>query len=508
MSARFFSLLIALSFISMGFVPFASALILPCFTVTPPIGYAGDVFEFDASCSITAPLSNARWDWNDDGWDTGLASYTVSVKHVFPTCGIYTVRMEIKDPVGDTASTTHQVTVLCGCINACGGTGSQRWMVDHQVPDPTLMPLHTRGTAVAAASDCGSYTAGYTHGGSTNTDVFLSRFSCDGLDFTNSPGPLWTEQYALQYREEVEAMTSIVGAAATDDVYLVGRILPTWVSYQADVLFMHYEATLAGAVLVCTAPIGNPSSWDTATDVTPAPDGTGVYVTGYRNGANFLAFYSAACVETWSVDWPTPEVAWGVAAQQSGSNVEIYVTGASNPQSSSSDVTLRKYECAAPCTATGPSSTPAWAVTWSSPYLDSGYDVATYDTGTRGVYVAAELRHGYAGLLKFDDSGNLLWSQTSDFSGDGGGFGVSVRDGGGAFLAGRHDMNGANRYQAFIAAYSPTGTLDWSHSVGGSSTDHGLGVATASDGNALMVGEFFDGAGNGQWHERHYRWCD
>jgi len=85
------------------------------FTISPAESTASAVFAFDASaCSDLEDSPTEltfRWDWEDDGvWDTSwTANKTAS--HQFAAPGKYTVRLEVKDTVGLTNSTTRQVTV-------------------------------------------------------------------------------------------------------------------------------------------------------------------------------------------------------------------------------------------------------------------------------------------------------------------------------------------------------------------------------------------------------------
>jgi parallel beta-helix repeat protein len=91
------------------------------FTFAPNNVNKCTTITFDASTSSDTEdaLSalQVRWDWENDGtFDTGL-SYQKTAQHTFSTSGTHTVRLEVEDSGGLTASTTRQVTIIAG---TCG----------------------------------------------------------------------------------------------------------------------------------------------------------------------------------------------------------------------------------------------------------------------------------------------------------------------------------------------------------------------------------------------------
>ena len=77
---------------------------------------------FDATTSSDSEDAlqdlQVRWDWGNDGtYDTGWSNKKV-IGHIFPSSGLHTVRLEVKDTGGLTSSTTRQVTITSGI---CGG---------------------------------------------------------------------------------------------------------------------------------------------------------------------------------------------------------------------------------------------------------------------------------------------------------------------------------------------------------------------------------------------------
>jgi len=85
------------------------------FTVVPTTGGEGTSFAFNASgCADlqdASALLQVRWDWTNDGtWDTAYST-TKTANHTFGGNGTFTVKMEVKDTGGLTASTTRPIVV-------------------------------------------------------------------------------------------------------------------------------------------------------------------------------------------------------------------------------------------------------------------------------------------------------------------------------------------------------------------------------------------------------------
>jgi hypothetical protein len=95
-------------------------------------------------------------------------------------------------------------------------------------------------------------------------------------------------------------------------------------------------------------------------------------------------------------------------------------------------------------------------------------------------------------VAKYSPEGTLLWTQqlgtsTSDVSN-----GVATDSQGNVFISGYTDGELAGDYKgsgdAWVAKYSPQGTLLWTKQLGTSDTDGSLDVATGSQGNVFISG--------------------
>jgi PKD repeat protein len=86
------------------------------FTMVPTAGNVTTAFLVDAAASSDLEdsllLLEVRWDWEDDGvWDTSWST-TKTAQHQYPTVGTYTIRLEVRDSDGLSATATRQVSVL------------------------------------------------------------------------------------------------------------------------------------------------------------------------------------------------------------------------------------------------------------------------------------------------------------------------------------------------------------------------------------------------------------
>ncbi len=127
------------------------------FTVDPVTGNTQTTFNLDASaCSDQETPANellVRWDANDDGtWESEYSTVKTATL-TYNTAGTYTIRLEVKDGGGLTASATREVTVTAGGSNeppdapanpspADGATGvSVSTMLAWTASDPEQDPL-------------------------------------------------------------------------------------------------------------------------------------------------------------------------------------------------------------------------------------------------------------------------------------------------------------------------------------------------------------------------------
>jgi len=94
------------------------------FTVSPASGTLATTFTADASASSDLEDGSAiqvRWDWDNNGsYDTGWST-TKTASHQYSSLGTKTIRLEVKDSQGLTASVTKSVSISDGGSNPFPG---------------------------------------------------------------------------------------------------------------------------------------------------------------------------------------------------------------------------------------------------------------------------------------------------------------------------------------------------------------------------------------------------
>jgi len=113
----------------------------------------------DASSSRDTETAAAdlevRWDYTNDGsWDTSWSTEKL-VTHVYPADGQYTIKMEVRDAIGQTASTTREITLssmqyIGGTVNTTTWTGTIVITGDVTVPAGQILTV-APGTSIQFA---------------------------------------------------------------------------------------------------------------------------------------------------------------------------------------------------------------------------------------------------------------------------------------------------------------------------------------------------------------------
>jgi hypothetical protein len=171
---------------------------------------------------------------------------------------------------------------------------------------------------------------------------------------------------------------------------------------------------------------------------------------------------------------------------------------------SSNDIMLAKYDL---------SGNLLWARRAGSPYYEKALGV-TYDAAGN-VYICGLFNkyakfggtttiYGYGGndifLAKYDANGNFLWVRNAGSPGRDEAKSVKVDAAGNVYICGLYKNNckfgsatlsaGGEYYNAFLAKYSSSGTLQWVRTGGGNYDDAAWGLALDESGKIYIAGEF------------------
>ncbi len=186
-----------------------------------------------------------------------------------------------------------------------------------------------------------------------------------------------------------------------------------------------------------------------------------------------------------------PENGNGVAVDSSDN---IYFVGYSYSfGQGSSAIAVLKYDN---------SGTLLWNRTWGGSSYDKSYGV-TVDS-LDNVYLTGETGSFGAGgvdmvLVKYDSSGIQLWNRTwggSAILNVDTGWGVEVDSLDNIYLVGVSNNFGAGEEDIILVKYDSSGVQLWNRTWGGALSDSGFGIALDSSNNIFIVGETFSfGAG-------------
>jgi hypothetical protein len=216
----------------------------------------------------------------------------------------------------------------------------------------------------------------------------------------------------------------------------------------------------------------------------------------------FLAKYDSTGNLLWARQFGTPgdELCFSVAVNSAG---DAYISGTVNgnlnggPHTSSTDAFLTKYD--------GDGNL-LWFRQIGTSVGDNCFSVAVDNAGNALISGVTDGSLGgpHAGnndgfVSKFDASGNLLWSRQIGTPGSDNANAVAVDAFGNAYVSGYTFDSLAAPYagngDAYIIKYDPSGNLLWSKQIGTIRTEFSYAVTVDSAGNALISGYTFGDIG-------------
>jgi Tfp pilus assembly protein PilZ len=266
---------------------------------------------------------------------------------------------------------------------------------------------------------------------------------------------------------------------------------------------------------------GSDSGYGIATD-----SGGNVYVIGNYTGSvtigsttltsagssdAFVAKYDTSGTVQWatSIGGTTTDSGFGITTDSGGNvyvigdySASVTIGSTTLTSAGSYDTFVAKYDT---------SGTVQWATSIGGTSTDSGLGIATdsngnvYVTGnyagsiTIGSTILNSMGYNDAFVAKYDTSGTVQWATSISGTGFEIGRGIATDSGGNVYVTGIYTssitigsttLTSAGSYDAFVAKYDTSGTVQWATSIGGTSSDYGRGIATDSNGNVYVTGNY------------------
>ncbi len=215
----------------------------------------------------------------------------------------------------------------------------------------------------------------------------------------------------------------------------------------------------------------------------------------------FLSKFDSSGNELWSqqIGTATYDYSNSVAVDASGNAyISGYTLGSlGGPHAGSYDAFLVKFDS---------SGNELWSQQIGTSSTDQSWSVAVDAAGNAYIsgYTGGSLGGTNAGsfdafLTKFDSSGNELWSQQIGTSSSDQSHSVAVDASGNAYISGYTygSLGGTNAgsYDAFLTKFDSSGNELWSQQIGTSSGDLSWSVAVDASGNAYISGGTFGSLG-------------
>jgi len=274
------------------------------------------------------------------------------------------------------------------------------------------------------------------------------------------------------------------------------------------------ESVQSSEIAVITEPRFTKQLGTAANDASNAIaiDATGnIYIAGYTDGNLdgeinagsddiFLIKYNSAGVRQWTrlIGTVVSESAKGIAIDSSNN---IYITGytAGNldgqVSSGNSDIFLIKYDS---------SGNRIWTKLLGSAGNDFGQGIVMDSSGA--IYVAGytdgnldgQVNSGGTDLFisKFDSAGNVQWTRLLGTATSDDAYGIALDSAGNVYATGQTvgDLDGninAGSYDIFITKYDSSGSKQWTRLAGTSAEDRGRAITVDGSGNIYITGETY-----------------
>ena len=139
----------------------------------------------------------------------------------------------------------------------------------------------------------------------------------------------------------------------------------------------------------------------------------------------------------------------------------------------------------------------SWIATFGSNTSDYGRGIAVDGSGNVYItgYTASSGEGGYDAIIaKYDNSGTIQWQRTLGGTGDDRGYGIAVDSSGNVYIIGYTDNSGTGSNDALIAKYDTDGLFKWQRTFGNPNVnvnlnvENGVDIAVDGSGNVYISG--------------------
>ena len=383
-----------------------------------------------------------------------------------------------------------------------------------------------RGQSVQQTTDGGCIIVGGTSSyGAGNTDVYLIRLEAEypSPEIGLSADSLLFPETVIGFTTELPITIYNIGTADLSvdsmffeqypDVFSVGWIPGDDIISRGDSLEITVYFTPVDAIeyvdilnicnndeLAVVVVLGNPyapilwtqtfggGSDDYSECVQQTMDGgyiiagtTSSYGTGYDSDV-YLIKTDGIGNESWYQTFGGSDSEWGQSVQQTTDGGYIIAGHTESYGAGGYDVYLIK---------TDEEGNELWSQTFGGVGWDDGYSV---QQTTDGGYIVAGTTSSYGTgnddfyLIKTDGNGNEAWSQTFGGTGADWGHGVQQTTDGGYILAGYTGSYGAGGGDFYLIKTDGDGNETWSRTFGGTGPEYGYSVQQTTDGGYIIAG--------------------
>ncbi|MHA1291703.1 MAG: hypothetical protein ACTSQJ_03430 [Promethearchaeota archaeon] len=198
-----------------------------------------------------------------------------------------------------------------------------------------------------------------------------------------------------------------------------------------------------------------------------------------------VAKYDSSGTEIWNTTWGGSDMELG-AHLTVGSNDDIYVIGSTKSFGSGDhDIVVLKYNS---------SGSLLWSRIWGGIGLDRANGIAI--DSSNNIYAIGWTENYGAGLhdvvlIKYNNSGNMLWNKTWGGSSYDGGWGgaIAIGSDGYIYCVSNTESYGAGGNDFVFLKFDSAGNLIWDDFWGGSGDDRGHAILFDDSGNLYTIGD-------------------